>query len=115
MPKMGDEDMKKIIIILLALVLTSGVVFAQAEVENFVKVALETGIVQKVELSNIAVTMYVSPAFYALNYDDKRATAAAFLKWARARKSNIDLVMLRDSRNNKAIGNYDPNLGLSLK
>ncbi|MCX5848898.1 MAG: hypothetical protein NTW65_05570 [Deltaproteobacteria bacterium] len=88
---------------------------ADEKVENFVKTALETGVVQKVELGFNTVTILVRPVFYTLDYDEKNATAAAFLRWARTREPDTDLVMLRDSRDLKAIGNYAEGLGLRLE
>lgn len=85
------------------------------KIENFVRVAIETGVVQKAELHNSAVTIYVRPVFNTLDYDQKNTTAAAFMRWARSRKTVIDLVMLRDSRDHKVIGNYCTGLGLRFE
>lgn len=112
----------KILTCVLAFVFVFGFLFvnygnSQVDLDNMVSEAKRLGYVQKAELGKYGMTMYVRPAFHELNFDTKRGIAALFLQWGQKQQPNMnyELIMIRDSRNNKVIGNYDPRLGLTLE
>jgi len=77
----------------------------------------ELGLVSKYQLSDIAPSISVRPAFHEMDIEKKRAISMAFLVHAQRQRpdSGYQFVMIKDSRNNNTVGNYDERLGLTLK
>jgi hypothetical protein len=108
--------MKIITISTFTFFLMAGLVFADP-VEDIVKMSQERGIVQKYDTHNIAPTMWVRPMFHEMDMEHKQAIVMAFLIHCQRLRpdANYNFIMIRDSRNNNKVGNYDERLGLSLK
>jgi len=108
--------MKTITISTFLFFLMVGLVFADP-VEDVVKMSQDRGIVSKYDTHDIAPTMWVRPAFHEMDVEHKRAIAVAFLIHSQRQRpdANYNFIMIRDSRNNNKVGNYDERLGLSLK
>ena len=77
----------------------------------------EIGIVSKYQLGDIAPSISVRPAFHQMDIEHKRAIGVAFLVHAQRQRPDAEyqFVMIRDSRNNNTVGNYDERLGLRLR
>ena len=96
--------------------LMAGLVFAD-QVEDIVKMSQERGIISKYDTHDIAPTVWVRPVFHEMDVEHKRAIVMAFLIHSQRQRpdANYNFIMIRDSRNNNRVGNYDERLGLSLK
>lgn len=107
--------MKKLFFLVAVLFLMTGVSHS-IDLDSFVQETKRVGLVQKVTFNDIAATMYVRPSFHEMDYDHKRTIARAFFEWSRKQSGkDYNFIMIRDSRNNNSVGNYDHRLGLSLK
>ena len=86
-------------------------------VDVVVRVSQARGIVSNYQLSDIAPSISVRPAFHEMDIEEKRAIAVAFLIHAQRQRpdAGYQFVMIRDSRNNNNVGNYDERLGLRLR
>ena len=86
-------------------------------IDEVVRGSQELGIVSEYRLGDIAPTISVRPAFHQMDIGQKRAIGAAFLAHAKRQRpdAGYEFVMIRDSRNNNVVGNYDERLSLRLR
>jgi hypothetical protein len=92
--------------------------FAHADaVDDVVRMSQEEGIVSNYKVFEQGAIMSVRPVFHQMDIEHKRAIAAAFLLHAKRQrpKDDFQFILIRDSRNNNTVGNYDERLGLTLK
>ena len=104
------------ILAILALLLMAGFAHADAA-DEVVRGSQDLGIVSSYQLGDIAPTISVRPAFHEMDIGHKRAIGLSFLTHAQRQRpdAGYEFVMIRDSRNNNVVGNYDERLGLRLR
>ena len=75
-----------------------------------------SGVFRKVATPGSLPRVYVGPAFYALDFDDKQAAVSVIYAYHFDGSNSSDLVRVMDSRTNKEIGIYAlPPFGSGLK
>ncbi len=99
--------MKKII--LAVIILFIAVPAYADDIADLVRSAKTEGYVSKLELGDIAPTVYVRPKFHEIDFDFKRTAAWAFLEYAKRERpdNGYTFITLRDSRNRNTVGTYD--------
>jgi hypothetical protein len=104
------------VIVVIGLLLLVGLAHADP-VDDVVRMSQERGIVSSYQLHDVAPSISVRPAFHQMDFEDKKAIAIAFLVHAQRQRpdAGYQFVMIKDSRNNNTVGNYDQRLGLTLK
>ena len=72
--------------------------------QQVVDSSIKEGYVQKTQLDDTWVNVWVRPKFHWLDHNKKRLTAVAFLEWAKQQRPGVMVVFFFDSRDNKRLG-----------
>jgi hypothetical protein len=84
----------------------------QAERKQFIEKIIAQGLIQKVDTTGGSLPkMFVRPSFNNLDLDTKQSFASVVYAYYFDGSNFTDVVVLRDSRTGKDIGNYNPNPG----
>ena len=109
--------MKRFLLTLVLVGLMAGVALADP-VDNVVRMTKEKGIVSRHSMSSdTAPSIWVRPVFHEMDIEHKRSIGIAFLTYSQRQRPDAEysFVIIRDSRNNNTVGNYDERIGLRLR
>jgi hypothetical protein len=83
--------------------------------KKFIEDAIKYEVIQKITTPGDYPHVWVKQAFYQMDFDMKQNLAAVVYDYYKmGGNSQLSLVIFKDSRTGKSIGNYSPKLGLDL-
>ena len=88
----------------------------QEDRKTFIEKLIGQGIFQKVDVPGTLPKVWVTPAFYALDFEMKQKFISVVYVYYMKQDSRYHIVILRDSRTGKDVGTYSAhNPGLKMK
>jgi hypothetical protein len=82
---------------------------------KFIQEAMKVGVLQKIEFPGEMPHMWVTPTFHSLDFEVKQNLCLVVFQYYKIDwNPKLSLVILKDSKSGKRIGNCSPELGLRL-
>lgn len=103
--------MKKFLVGLLGFILSANLVFACPEADQkkrlgFMKKFIAAGFFKKIEVPDIWVNIWVTPAWKNLDFDQKELSSGIVRDYYKCDNKNITRAVIFDSKTGKEIGTY---------